>query len=63
MTDTECLEKIGPFIKRLIKPRYDKYETNDYINESSDCKNAILAYQEWSKNNKPFHTDPKKPGR
>ena len=47
MNSTECLVKIAPFLERLIEPRYDKYETNDYINNSSDCKNALKAFQEW----------------
>lgn len=47
MTLDECMERIGPFLERLFEPRYDKYETNDYINTSSDCKNALKAYQEW----------------
>ena len=51
MTAEECLKKIGPFLDCLIEPRYDKYETNDYINNSSDCKRAIHAYQGWLKNN------------
>ncbi len=47
MKSRECLEKIAPFLARLTEPRYDKYETNDYINNSTDCKNALKAFQEW----------------
>jgi len=47
MNSIECLEKIAPFLERLIEPRYDSDETNDYINNSSDCKNALIAFQEW----------------
>ena len=47
MTSDECIELIGPFLERLIEPRYDEYETNDYINTSSNCKDALKAYQEW----------------
>ena len=47
MEAKECIDKIGPFLERLIEPRYDKYETNDYINNSTDCKNAIQAYLDY----------------
>ena len=47
MTDRECLNKIAPFLNRLCEPRYDKFETNDYICNSSNCKDALEAYQHW----------------
>lgn len=47
MNDKECLKNIGPFLERLIKPRHDEFETNDYICNSTDCKNALEAYQQW----------------
>jgi hypothetical protein len=36
----------APFLRRLIEPRFDSDETNDYICGSSDCKNAVSALKE-----------------
>ena len=46
MTDKECLDKIAPFLERLIEPRYDEFETNNYICNSTDCKEALEAFQQ-----------------
>ena len=51
MNSDECMIIIGKFLERLIEPRYDKDETNDYVNGSTDCKNAIEAYVEWRASN------------
>ena len=41
------IEQIAPFLDRLIKPRFDGNETNDYICDSTDCKKALEAYGFW----------------
>ena len=43
----QALLDIEPFLKRLIYPRLDEYENNEYINRSTDCKNALKAIQRW----------------
>ena len=41
------IREIAPFLRRLINPRYDTDETNDYVNGSSDCIRALEAIQVW----------------
>lgn len=36
-------ERVAPFLRRLKEPRFDEYETNDYVCGSSDCDNALKA--------------------
>ena len=36
-------EDVAPFLRRLREPRFDSYETNDYVCGSTDCKNALAA--------------------
>ena len=36
-------ESVAPFLRRLREPRFDRYETNDYVCGSTECKNAIAA--------------------
>ena len=48
----QALLDIEPFLKRLIYQRLiypclDEYENNEYINRSTDCKNALKAIQRW----------------
>lgn len=47
MTSDECMKTVGKFLERLIEPRYDSDETNDYVNGSGDCKRALEAFLEW----------------
>ena len=39
-------ESVAPFLRRLRHPKFDAHDTNDYICESTDCKNAIAALTE-----------------
>lgn len=39
----EFQEQVIPFLQRLIEPRFDKFETNDYVNGSTDAQNALKA--------------------
>ena len=36
-------EDVAPFLRRLREPRFDHYETNNYVCGSTDCKNALAA--------------------
>lgn len=36
----------SPFISRLRNPRFDTFETNDYVCGSTDCQKAISALDE-----------------
>ncbi len=41
------IDDVVPFLRRLREPRYDEYETNDYICNSSDCSRALKALDEY----------------
>lgn len=43
------LSKILPFLNRLVEPRHDKCETNEYVCNSSDCKIALNAVMKYNK--------------
>jgi len=50
--NTAILNRIAPFLRRLIEPRLDNNETNDYVNGSSECKEALEAIKEWDSRDK-----------
>ena len=45
--EDDYMARVAPFLARLIEPRYDSDETNDYICNSTDCENALRAYKDW----------------
>ena len=45
--EDDYMVRVAPFLARLIEPRYDSDETNDYICNSTDCENALRAYKDW----------------
>lgn len=41
----EYFSRTSPFLARLQQPRFDRYETNDYVCESSDCEDALSVHR------------------
>jgi len=43
----DFVNTVAPFLRRLQKPRYDEYETDEYVNGSTDCERALKAMADY----------------